>query len=57
MITSYRSLIVMKFYFAAGIGKESILQLFEHWPIEWDTLKAFKLWMKNKFEPCKYIIA
>ena len=30
-----------------------MLQLFEHWPIEWDTLKAFKLWIKNKFEPCK----
>ena len=30
-----------------------MLQLFEHWPIEWDTLKAFKLWIKNKFEPSK----
>ena len=34
-----------------GIGKESIVQLLEEWPIKWDVLEAFRLWIKNKFTP------
>lgn len=34
-----------------GVGKESILQIFEMWPEEWDAIGAFKYWIQKKFGP------
>lgn len=34
-----------------GVGKESILQIFEMWPEEWDAIGVFKYWIQKKFGP------
>lgn len=34
-----------------GVGKESVTQLFDLWPMEWDVMGAFKLWIKTRFAP------
>ena len=39
----------------AGIGKESILQLFEMWPSMWNALGALKFWIKHNFKPADVI--
>ena len=34
-----------------GVGKESILQIFELWPEAWNAIGAFKYWIQKKFGP------
>lgn len=32
-----------------GVGKESVIQLFESWPMSWDVLGALRLWIQHNF--------
>ncbi len=32
-----------------GVGKETVLKLFELWPRQWNVLEAFRVWIKTGF--------
>lgn len=38
-----------------GVGKETVLQLFEAWPESWNAIGALRFWIKFKFQASKNV--